>query len=121
MGGYGYFDFGELELRSDEVSRNESYLNSQVQSNLSSAMSSRRHSFTNLQKIASRSHDSHLPQQLQQQQQQQNMISKRNNRFQKELEINCHTVKILYLQYSLFWKKMFRKMNLRRRVQLVGH
>ena len=35
MGGYGYFDFGELELRSDEVSRNESYLNSQVQSNLS--------------------------------------------------------------------------------------
>lgn len=71
MGGYGYFDFGELELRSDEVSRNESYLNSQVQSNLSSAMSSRRHSFTNLQKIASRSHDSHLPQQLQQQQQQQ--------------------------------------------------
>ncbi|KAK6896579.1 Carnitine O-acetyltransferase YAT2 [Candida tropicalis] len=54
MGGYGYFDFGELELRSDELSRNDSYLNSQTHSNLSSALSSRRHSFTNLLKIASR-------------------------------------------------------------------
>ena len=84
MGGYGYFDFGELELRSDELSRNDSYLNSQTHSNLSSALSSRRHSFTNLLKIASRTNA-------------QNYDIKRNNHFQKESETNYPTVKIHYL------------------------
>ncbi|KAK6464670.1 carnitine acetyltransferase [Scheffersomyces coipomensis] len=49
LGGYGYFDYGDLDLRSDELSRNESLLNSH--SNLSSALTSRHHSHTNLHKL----------------------------------------------------------------------
>lgn len=42
FGGYGYFDFGEIDLRSNELSRDESHLNS------SSNLTSRHHSSTNL-------------------------------------------------------------------------
>ncbi|KAK6455237.1 carnitine acetyltransferase [Scheffersomyces xylosifermentans] len=50
LGGYAYFDFGELDSRSDELSRNESILNSH--SNLSSTLNSRHHSATNLHKLS---------------------------------------------------------------------
>lgn len=46
LGGYGYFDFGELDVRSDELSRNESFLNSRSQS--TSNLGSRHQSSTNL-------------------------------------------------------------------------
>ncbi|RLV94130.1 Carnitine O-acetyltransferase YAT2 [Spathaspora sp. JA1] len=59
MGGYGYFDYGELEERSDELSRNESYLTSKTHSHTGSrthshagsALGSRHHSGTNLAKL----------------------------------------------------------------------
>lgn len=44
LGGYGYFDWGEVDVRSDEISRNESLLNSR----LISMASSRKHSSANL-------------------------------------------------------------------------
>lgn len=50
LGGYGYFDFGELDSRSIEISRNESFLNSH--SSLNSSSVSRVHSNTNLHKSA---------------------------------------------------------------------
>lgn len=49
-GGYGYFDFGELDSRSIEISRNESFLNSH--SNIGSTTISRVHSNTNLYKAS---------------------------------------------------------------------
>ncbi|KAI5970368.1 hypothetical protein CANMA_000531 [Candida margitis] len=52
LGGYGYFDYGNLDIRSDDVSRTQSYLNSGSQSAISSALSSRHHSETNLNKFA---------------------------------------------------------------------
>ncbi|CAD1809638.1 Carnitine O-acetyltransferase YAT2 [Candida parapsilosis] len=52
LGGYGYFDYGNLDLRSEDVSRTQSYLNSGTQSAISSALSSRPHSQTNLGKYA---------------------------------------------------------------------
>ncbi|EGW31547.1 uncharacterized protein SPAPADRAFT_67595 [Spathaspora passalidarum NRRL Y-27907] len=65
MGGYGYFDYGELEERSDELSRNESYLTSRTQSHThsrnhshpGSALGSRHHSGTNLAKLVLTSYD----------------------------------------------------------------
>lgn len=42
LGGYGYFSFGDLDMRSDQLSREESFLNS------SSHSASRNHSSTNL-------------------------------------------------------------------------
>lgn len=42
LGGYGYFDVGEVTIRSDEISRNESFLNSH--SNLGSSFTSRSNS-----------------------------------------------------------------------------
>ncbi|CAN3372055.1 hypothetical protein DIURU_001406 [Diutina rugosa] len=44
LGGYGYFDIGEVELRSEELSRNESYLNSRTTSQFHSRAHSRAHS-----------------------------------------------------------------------------
>lgn len=46
LGGYGYFSFGDLDMRSDDLSREESYLNSH------SNLSSKQHSSTNLHKTA---------------------------------------------------------------------
>lgn len=46
LGGYGYFSFGDLESRSETISRNESYLNSVTHS----SHVSRLHSSTNLHK-----------------------------------------------------------------------
>lgn len=51
LGGYGYFDFGELDVRSDELSRNESFLDSRSQS--TSNLTSRHHSSSNLSGLAS--------------------------------------------------------------------
>lgn len=51
LGGYGYFDFGELDIRSNELSRTQSYMGSA--SNIHSALGSRRHSQTNLRQLAS--------------------------------------------------------------------
>ncbi|ODV81067.1 carnitine acetyltransferase [Suhomyces tanzawaensis NRRL Y-17324] len=53
LGGYGYFDFGELDLRSNIISRNESFLNSHsnLHSNLGSRLGSRNHSLTHLNKV----------------------------------------------------------------------
>ncbi|WLF78252.1 hypothetical protein PVL30_001984 [Lodderomyces elongisporus] len=54
MGGYGYFDYGNLDLRPTEEllrSHMSSHFNSQVHSNISSALSSRHHSQTNLNKM----------------------------------------------------------------------
>ncbi|ABN64938.2 carnitine acetyltransferase [Scheffersomyces stipitis CBS 6054] len=50
LGGYGYFDFGDLDSRSDELSRNESR-NTLSHSNLGSTLNSRHHSHTNLHKL----------------------------------------------------------------------
>lgn len=50
LGGYGYFNFGDLDMRSDELSREESFLNSTPPS--LSSLNSRQHSSTNLQKTA---------------------------------------------------------------------
>lgn len=50
LGGYGYFNFGDLDIRSDEISRDESYLNSTPPS--LSNLNSRHHSSTNLHKAA---------------------------------------------------------------------
>ncbi|KAK6198071.1 carnitine acetyltransferase [Scheffersomyces amazonensis] len=50
LGGYGYFDYGDLDTRSDELSRNESFMNSH--SNVGSTLTSRHHSHTNLQKLS---------------------------------------------------------------------
>ncbi|CAI5758683.1 unnamed protein product [Candida verbasci] len=61
MGGYGYFDYGELELRRDLISKNESYLNSTTSSNLSSPLSSKHHSGTNLVKLATMATKSQSP------------------------------------------------------------
>lgn len=49
LGGYGYFDFGLLELRSDAISRTESFMNSH--SNVHSSYGSHHQSSTNLHKI----------------------------------------------------------------------
>lgn len=46
LGGYGYFDFGQIDLRSNEITRDESHLNS------SSNLTSRHHSGTNLAALA---------------------------------------------------------------------
>ncbi|KAG7195084.1 uncharacterized protein KQ657_004200 [Scheffersomyces spartinae] len=51
LGGYGYFDFGELDIRSNELSRTQSYVGSV--SNIHSGLGSRRHSQTNLRQLAS--------------------------------------------------------------------
>ncbi|KAI5966580.1 uncharacterized protein KGF55_000890 [Candida pseudojiufengensis] len=51
LGGYGYFDYGDLDTRSDKLARNHSNFSSQPQSALSSAYSSRHHSSTNLNKL----------------------------------------------------------------------
>lgn len=45
LGGYGYFDFGEVDTREDEMSRNESFLNTK------SNIASRSHSSTNLSSL----------------------------------------------------------------------
>ncbi|CUM62735.1 uncharacterized protein PRCAT00000292001 [Priceomyces carsonii] len=55
LGGYGYFDFGEMGLRSEDLSRTESHLNSLSGAN--STLGSRRGSSSNLLKLAS-SHSS---------------------------------------------------------------
>lgn len=54
LGGYGYFDVGEVDIRSDEISRNESYLNlhSALPSGLTSRTDSRHHSSTNLHALS---------------------------------------------------------------------
>lgn len=58
FGGYGYFDFGELDHRSDILSHNSSYMNSEISISLNSAststsrLQSRHHSSTNLHKMA---------------------------------------------------------------------
>ena len=44
LGGYDYFDIGELDIRSNEISRNESYMNSTTNSHLNSNLHSRIHS-----------------------------------------------------------------------------
>ncbi|KAG7664340.1 uncharacterized protein J8A68_002122 [[Candida] subhashii] len=60
MGGYGYFVYGELDLRSDEISRNASYIHSRNDSyrgsRVTSAVHSRHHSATNLAKLALSAH-----------------------------------------------------------------
>lgn len=50
LGGYGYFDVGEVGLRNEELSRNESFLNSSSNLTLThgSRLGSRHHSSTNL-------------------------------------------------------------------------
>lgn len=48
LGGYGYFDWGEVDIRSDEISRNESFLNSHTPS----TVNSRHHSSVNLQSLS---------------------------------------------------------------------
>ncbi|KAI5953508.1 hypothetical protein KGF54_002880 [Candida jiufengensis] len=55
MGGYGYFDYGDLDTRLDKLSKSQSHsnYNSQPQSNISSALSSKQHSSTNLNKLPS--------------------------------------------------------------------
>jgi carnitine O-acetyltransferase len=50
LGGYGYFNFGDLDMRSDELSREESFLNSTPPS--LSSLNSKQHSSTNLHKAA---------------------------------------------------------------------
>lgn len=55
LGGYGYFDFGQLDLRMDELSRSESFLNS------SSNLTSRQHSGVNLRMLA---HETDLRQKM---------------------------------------------------------
>ena len=82
-------------------------------------MSSRRHSFTNLQKIASRSHDSHLPQQLQQQQQQKYDIKEKQSLSERIRDKLSHSQDTLSSVQSVLEEDV-QKMNLRR-VQLVGH
>lgn len=54
LGGYGYFDVGEVELRSDEISRNESFMNSHsnLGSQLTSHSNSRHQSHLNLHAVA---------------------------------------------------------------------
>ncbi|KAI5958327.1 hypothetical protein KGF57_002683 [Candida theae] len=52
LGGYGYFDYGNLDLRSEDISRTQSNFTSGSQSAISSALSSRSHSQTNLTKYA---------------------------------------------------------------------
>lgn len=56
MGGYGYFAYGELDIRSDEISRNASYIQSRNDSyhgsKVGSALHSRHHSGSNLAKMA---------------------------------------------------------------------
>lgn len=54
LGGYGYFDYGELDLRNVEINRTQSYLNSP--SNLSS-LSSKNHSSTNLHSLTAKNLD----------------------------------------------------------------
>ncbi|SGZ48679.1 CIC11C00000002371 [Sungouiella intermedia] len=53
LGGYGYFDMGEVTLRSDEISRNESFMNSHssVGSGMTSRSESRHHSALNLHQL----------------------------------------------------------------------
>lgn len=53
LGGYGYFDVGEVAIRSDEISRNESFLNSHsnLASNLTSRSNSRHQSAINLHSL----------------------------------------------------------------------
>lgn len=53
LGGYGYFDFGELDTREDEMSRNESFLNTK------SNLASRTHSSTNLSSMNVLLHNKH--------------------------------------------------------------
>lgn len=54
LGGYGYFDVGEVDIRSDEISRNESYMNSHsnLGSQLTSRSNSRHQSLLNLHAVA---------------------------------------------------------------------
>lgn len=54
LGGYGYFDVGEVDIRSDEISRNQSFMNSHsnLASGLTSRTESRHHSSINLHALA---------------------------------------------------------------------
>lgn len=68
LGGYGYFDVDEMDIRSDEISRNESYLNSHssLGSGLTSRTESRHHSSVNLQALLRHAehHSTQQPQDL---------------------------------------------------------
>lgn len=61
LGGYGYFDMGEVDIRSDEISRNESFLHSHssAASGLTSRTDSRHHSSLNLHVIGKNSDAPH--------------------------------------------------------------
>lgn len=61
LGGYGYFDMGQVDIRSDEISRNESYMNSHssVASGLNSRSDSRHQSSLNLNLLGKNSEGSH--------------------------------------------------------------
>lgn len=61
LGGYGYFDEGEVELRSDEISRNDSYMNSHssLASALTSKSNSRHHSHLNLLALSKNADERH--------------------------------------------------------------
>lgn len=58
LGGYGYFDVGEVDLRGDEISRNESFMNSRSSfgSQLTSRSNSRQQSHLSLSAMGKQSH-----------------------------------------------------------------